>query len=90
MSINNEIDRLNKIKTRMHDLIDNKFNEINIKIKDLNSENNMHDPNKIFKSGYVGIVDSEYNLISDVKTFNKAKKSKEKLKIIFVDGEIEL
>lgn len=90
VSINNEIDRLYRLKTRMHDMVDTKFNEINVKIKDLHSENNMYDPNKIFKSGYVGIVDSGYNLISDTKSFNKAKKNKEKLKIIFVDGEVEL
>ena len=88
--IDSEFAKLMKIKTALHTKIKTNLDKKNDEITKLINNLDIFDTNKIFKNGYVALVDSSNQLISSVEMYKKAKASKQKLKIIFTDGEVEI
>lgn len=84
------LDELTNAREKIHNVIMMNLNEkLNI-IDKLEDQLEIYNSSKIFHNGYVAIVDGGNNLVNSVEIFNKNVKNKQKLKLIFSDGEIDL
>lgn len=88
--LNNEIDKLNRIKVFMYNKIQNNLNGLSNNIEKYKSKNESFNPTNTFENGYVAIIDANDNLVNKLEHFKELLKTKQKLKIIFTDGEYEL
>lgn len=88
--VNNELERLNKLKTFVHNKTQNKLINLINQIEKLKLKNETFNPANIFENGYVAIVDESNNLVNNLTTFENLVSSQQKLKIIFANGEFEL
>lgn len=88
--LTNELLKYSRLKEQFHSQILNKIDKYKNEINLYELKNEALNPKKTFTNGYVAIVDSHNNLINTLENFNKSIKLKQKLKIIFVDGEVEL
>lgn len=88
--INNEIDKLNRTNLFVYNKIQNKIINITNQLEKYKLKNESYNPSNTFKSGYVAVVDDENNLINDLTKFEELFNSKQKLKIIFANGEFDL
>lgn len=88
--IYNEINKFSKIKSDFKTTTKNCISKYFNKLEILNMQNELYNPRKTFENGFVAIIDENNNLINTLESYNKIKEQKQKLKIIFVDGEIEL
>lgn len=88
--LDNEIHRLSRIKLDFKSKISNSIEKKIDLIQKFVAKNESYDPSQIFENGYVAIVDEDNNLINTVVDFNSKVNSKNKLKLVFVDGEIDL
>jgi exonuclease VII large subunit len=53
-------------------------------------KNEMYNPKTILENGYVAVVDDDNNLVNSIKEFETKFQEKQKLKIIFIDGELDI
>lgn len=88
--LNNEIDKLNRTKIVMYNKVQNKLNDLFNNIEKYKIKNESYNPSKTFENGYVAIVDENNNLINKLDNFENLLKTKQKLKIVFTDGEYEI
>jgi len=85
-----ETENINNMGKIMSDTIIKNIKDKIGEIQKLINKNEMYNPSQIFKSGYVAIIDDNNNLINTVDVFNRAVDNKQKLKLVFADGEINL
>lgn len=88
--INNETDKLLRTKLYIQNKVLTNINNLTGTIEKYKIKNDSYDPSKIFENGYVAIVDENNNLINRSSEFQDKIRSKQKLKIVFVDGEFDL
>ena len=84
---NDKINYLNDIKNNVILKIKDNLYQYKREILDLKNESNKFNNNKVLSKGYCIVVDQEDNII---KTKTDYLKNKNQMKIIFIDGEIEL
>jgi exodeoxyribonuclease VII large subunit len=88
--INSEIDKFSRIKTFIHSKISSNFNDLQTMIEKHKMKNEMYNPKTILENGYVAVVDDDNNLVNSIKEFETKFQEKQKLKIIFIDGELDI
>jgi exodeoxyribonuclease VII large subunit len=85
--IDTETEKVNRYKTLMMNKVFNRIDKLLSDVNTCKNENNRFSSNKIFDKGYVAIIDKDNNLVSSKDTFAKLLSRKNKIKIIFADGE---
>lgn len=85
--LTNELNKLDTVKYNIQLIVKNSINKCKNEIEKYEAKNLSFSPAQTFENGYVAIIDEQNNLINSLELFNK---SKQKLKIVFIDGEIEL
>lgn len=88
--LTNEMNKINNSKIYLRTFVKNKLDNHKNKIINISAKNDSFNPSNIFENGYVAIVDKHNNLINTLSSFNEIYEKKQKLKIVFVDGEFEL
>ena len=88
--IANESDKLNKIKNNLNNFVATVIKKNYDILEKMSDKNESFNPSQIFENGYVAIVDEKNNLINTLESFNKIIKKKQKLKIVFTDGEVSI
>lgn len=88
--IDKELDKIRKCREIYTNKIYSRIDQLLESCINLKRTNDKYSSDKTFEKGYVAIIDDENNLISDKKTFKNMIKKKQKLKIIFVDGEYDI
>lgn len=88
--IESELIRLQQCEKNIEEDIISKCNEFLHKLEKLKNKNMSHNVNKTLSYGYAVIVNEENDIVSDTKTMKKLVGSKQKLKIIFADGEVDM
>lgn len=83
----NEQNKLINIKTKFEGKLNDNINAYVIKINELKQSNEKFNTKNNLNNGYTLIIDENNNIVYDSATFNKLKKNKQKLKILFADGE---
>lgn len=85
--LTNEMSKFDRIKNDLYNLIKNKIEKTKNELEGYSNKNESFDPNQVFKNGYVAIINENNNLINTKEMFLKCK---QKLKIVFVDGEVDI
>ena len=88
--VNVELDKLHKYKGLLMNKINNKLENILSVCDNLKKENDKYSTKKTFEKGYVAITDDQHNLVSNKEVFKFMMNNKQKLKIIFIDGECDM
>lgn len=86
--INNEISRLERIKQRNHDHIKCLLDDFMVQIENLHFRNETYNTQKILQNGFICIVDENNQMIDKKGKFLDIFRSHQKMKFVFVDGEI--
>lgn len=88
--LNTELDKLSRTKTFVYNKVFTNMTYVVSLMEKYKMKNESFDPSKVFEGGYVAIVDEDNNLINKLDDFNTKINTKQKLKIVFTDGEIEI
>jgi len=88
--INNKINMLKSFESKIYDKITQQIQKYKHNVDKLDREQNNYDYNEYMKKGYSIVMTSDGNLINSKDTFTDMIKSKQKLKILFSDGEVIL
>ena len=88
--VDNEMIKLNKCTLSLYNHILSKYNLLQNKLNTLTIKINSINPTSVMNTGYVAVIDKHGSMISSVDSFENSMLSKQKLKIVFADGEVEL
>lgn len=87
--LTNEITKFERTKYDFYDLVKNVIDKHKNQLEKYDTKNESFNPKKTFANGYVAIVDEQNNLVNTLESLNNIN-LKQKLKIIFTDGEIDI
>lgn len=88
--INSEIDKFCRMKTFVHSKVSSNISDLQTMIEKYKMKNEMYDPKTTLENGYVAVVDDDNNLVNSIKEFETKFQEKQKLKIVFTDGELDI
>jgi exodeoxyribonuclease VII large subunit len=86
--INSENERIETIKKKIRDKIFHNIHDSIHELDKLKIKNNVHNIQKVTQKGYAIVTDENDDIIESSTEFQKKIKEKEKLKIMFSDGEV--
>jgi exodeoxyribonuclease VII large subunit len=86
----NELNKFERIRYDFHNTINNVIEKHKNELEKNSTKNESFNPAQTFENGYVAIVDEQNNLINTLNMFNEHMATKQKLKIVFIDGEIDI